>query len=45
MNITQFIQSHTTLSNLPFLVVYEVVRVLLDEGFINNEVKADVDQV
>lgn len=43
MNITQFIKSHKKLDELPFLVVFRVIQILLEMGMI-KEID-DVDRV
>lgn len=36
MNITQFIKSHKKLDELPFLVVFRVIQILLEMGMIKG---------
>lgn len=43
MNITQFIKSHKELNELPFLVVFRVMQVLLEKGMLKGF--DDVDRV
>ncbi len=46
MNITQFIKSHKKLDELPFLVVFRVIQILLEMGMIKNlDGDPDVDGV
>ena len=34
MDITKFIKSHKELSDLPFLVVYSTIKILVDKGIL-----------
>lgn len=43
MNITQFIKSHKELEELPFLVVFRVVKVLYENGMLKGF--DDVDRI
>jgi hypothetical protein len=43
MNITQFIKSHKELNELPFLVVFRVMKVLREKGMLKGF--DDVDRV
>ena len=43
MNITQFIKSHKELNELPFLVVFRVIKVLREKGMLKGF--DDVDRI
>lgn len=34
MDITKFIKSHKELADLPFLVVYSTIKILVDKGIL-----------
>lgn len=43
MNITEFIKSHKELNELPFLVVFRTIQVLMEKGMLRGF--DDVDRV
>ena len=43
MNIAKFIQAHTALNELPFLVVFRTISVLLEMGILKTGDPQNVD--
>lgn len=43
MNITEFIKSHKELNELPFLVVFRTIQVLMEKGMLRGF--DDVDRI
>ena len=44
MDITKFIKSHKELADLPFLVVYSTIKILVDKGILRlTEVSNGMD--
>lgn len=43
MNITEFIKSHKELNELPFLIVFRTIQVLMEKGMLRGF--DDVDRI